>query len=60
LAEAKCSASGREIEKHLGLPGCWKRLSELEKAGLIERAGTRKCGVSGKRVTVWRLIREEW
>ena len=35
--------------------GCWKRLSELRKAGLIHEGPTRKCNVTGKMAKTWRL-----
>lgn len=35
-----------------------KRLTELERAGLVERAGTRPCSVTGMRAIVWRVTDE--
>lgn len=31
-----------------------KRLNELERAGLIERSGARRCSISGKTAATWR------
>ncbi len=55
LGESKRPVTGRELSERAGLEGAWKRLSELEKLGFVQRVGTRKCFVTGKRATAWRL-----
>ena len=54
LGEAKRPVTGRELGAHLGMEA-WRRLPELERLGFVERVGTRKCSVTGKRATAWRL-----
>lgn len=39
--------------KHTGIPGLWKRTSELERIGSIVDCGERKCRVTGELATVW-------
>ena len=60
LSRLRGPATGREIEDaavrlNSPAPGAWKRLSELERAGRIRRAGTRPCRITRKRATVWDL-----
>jgi DNA-binding Lrp family transcriptional regulator len=55
LKKAKRPVSGREIARELGIDGAWKRLSELEKCGRIERRGVVLCTVTRKEVTAWAL-----
>ena len=55
LGEAKRPVTGRELSKHLGMEA-WRRLPELERLGFVVRdTTTRKCSVTGKRATAWRL-----
>lgn len=48
----------REIAKAANLTESqtWKRLSELERQGLIKDESTVKCPSSGRKVTVWELV----
>lgn len=34
----------------------WKRLSELKQDGKITETGTKTCHISGRPVTIWKLI----
>ena len=55
LGEAKRPVTGRELGAHLGMEA-WRRLPELERLGFVVRdTTTRKCSVTGKRATAWRL-----
>ncbi len=54
LGESKRPVTGRELGAHLGMEA-WRRLPELERMGFVVRDGTRKCRVTGKRATAWRL-----
>lgn len=55
LGQAKRPVTGRELGQHLGMEA-WRRLPELERRGFVERdTNTRKCSVTGKRATAWRL-----
>ena len=42
-----------EIERAIDRPGTHRRLSEMEKMGLVRRIGKRKCLVTGKMRDVW-------
>lgn len=53
LREAKRPVTGREIEHYREMPGAWKRLSELERAGLVRRCGTIKCSITKRKATAW-------
>jgi hypothetical protein len=54
LGESKRPVTGRELGQHLGMEA-WRRLPELERLGFVQRVGTQKCSVTGKRATCWRL-----
>ena len=55
LGQAKRPVTGRELGAHLGMEA-WRRLPELERLGFVVRdTTTRKCSVTGKRATAWRL-----
>lgn len=45
--------TAREVCEAAKLDGGWKRFSELERMGLIENDGQRKCRVSGRVAIVW-------
>ena len=53
LKVARRPVTGREIENYLGLSGAWKRLPELERLGLAERAEPRKCRITGRSAQTW-------
>ncbi len=46
--------TGRELAELNGIDGAWKRLPDLERAGLAERVGTQKCTVTGRKATSWK------
>lgn len=56
LRSARRPVTGREIATHKEIEGAWKRLPELERAGLARRCGTRRCTVSGRNATAWVII----
>lgn len=56
LRVARRPVTGREIATHKAIEGAWKRLPELERAGLARRCGTRRCTVSGRNATAWVII----
>lgn len=39
-----------------GYNGAWKRLSELEEQGVVQRLETRTCAVTGEGATVWEVF----
>lgn len=45
--------TGNEVVRKLGLPGAWKRLSELERETVIQEVGKRVCTVTGEEVGIW-------
>ena len=48
--------TAREMAKYNDLPhSVHKRLPEMERRGLITRGETRRCVVSGRNATTWRL-----
>lgn len=49
-------STGAEISQRAGVPGLWKRCSELKTMGVIREAGTRSCRVTGFNATVWALV----
>lgn len=53
LREASGPMTGREVADRTAIDGAWKRLPELERAGLIRRVGTTRCSVTGRRATAW-------
>lgn len=56
LRVARRPVTGREIATHKNIEGAWKRLPELERAGLARRCGTRRCTVSGRNATAWVIV----
>ena len=56
LRVARRPVTGREIATHKAIEGAWKRLHELERAGLARRCGTRRCTVSGRNATAWVVV----
>ena len=53
---ARRPVTGREIATHKAIEGAWKRLPELERAGLARRCGTRRCPGSGRNATAWVVV----
>jgi hypothetical protein len=51
----KVSLTGNEISQKVGIPGLWKRCSELVKLGYLAENGTRVCSVTGKKATAYVL-----
>ena len=52
--------SFRDIARASGLREgqVWKRLSELKQIGRITEVDTKICSISGRPVTVWKIIEE--
>lgn len=55
LEVSKFPLTGREICANAGLEGLWKRLSEMEKMGIVKIMGKRQCSVTGKTSLTWSL-----
>ena len=51
--------TGRELNEVMGSQSAHKRLSELERQGLVEDAGTRECRVTGHIAHVWAIVGED-
>lgn len=49
--------TGNEVSHKAGLPGLWKRLSELEDLGLVRSVGKRRCAVTGRQAMTWEVTR---
>lgn len=45
--------TGGELKRYTGNEHDEKRLTELERLGLVRRSGTTVCGVTGRNVTLW-------
>jgi hypothetical protein len=45
--------TGQELARTI--PGAWKRLSEMERLGLIKKNQKRKCSVTGEYAWGWEL-----
>lgn len=45
--------TGNELSKAMGMPGQWKRMSELKKRGLAKEVGERPCSVTGVNCIIW-------
>ncbi len=45
--------TGMELERFSGVPGMWKRLSELKALGLAAEVGERACSVTGQPAILW-------
>ena len=41
---------------HSGFSGAWKRLSELEEQGVVQRLESRDCYITGETATVWEVL----
>ena len=48
--------TGNELSSKAGLPGLWKRLSELETKGMIKVVGERPCTVTGRNCVIWDVV----
>ena len=50
--------TARELIANHGAPdGAWKRMSEMVRAGYIIQAGTRKCAITKRNASTWRINR---
>jgi hypothetical protein len=47
--------TANELCKVAGKPGLWKRLSELERFGLVQAVGERPCKITGMNATLWEV-----
>jgi hypothetical protein len=45
--------TGNELSEQMGIPGQWKRCSELKKRGLAIEVGERECRVTGRVCIIW-------
>jgi hypothetical protein len=45
--------TGQELSVKMGMPGQWKRCSELKKRGLAIEVGEAKCSVTGQLAILW-------
>lgn len=45
--------TGNELSLKMGIPGQWKRCSELKKRGLALEVGERLCSVTGRNCITW-------
>lgn len=45
--------TGNELSKLMGMPGQWKRCSELKKRDLAVEVGERDCTVTGRNCIIW-------
>lgn len=52
-----CSLTFREIASlgNMKAESVWKRLSEMEREGMITTDGKKKCSITGKSVTLWKI-----
>lgn len=50
--------TGNELARYSGVPGMWKRLSELKKLGLVAMVGEKVCDVTGEKALTWDLTSE--
>lgn len=53
LVAHTCGWTAGEIEHKINRPGSHRRLSEMERMGLVKRVGKRKCTVTGKNRDLW-------
>lgn len=44
-----------ELSHWMGVPGLWKRLSELERFGVARPAGVKFCKITGKHAISWEV-----
>ena len=49
--------TGSELRAATGVVGVWKRLSELERQGVVDVTGKRACQVTGRNALVWKTNR---
>ena len=49
--------TGREVSAKADHEGLWKRLSELQRLGMVEEHGKRRCSISGRSAIVWGLLK---
>lgn len=45
--------TGQELSKKMGIPGQWKRCSELKKRGVCFEVGEKVCSVTGQKAILW-------
>jgi predicted ArsR family transcriptional regulator len=45
--------TAQELTRKCGIPGLWKRFSELEGMGVVRQVRTRPCGVTGRKAIEW-------
>ncbi len=50
--------TGNEPSSQAGLPGLWKRCSELARVGLIREVGERSCKITGRKATLWEAVEQ--
>lgn len=57
LSKKNYSLTFREIASlgNMKAESVWKRLSELEREGMITTDGKKKCSITGKSVTLWKI-----
>lgn len=53
LAASPAAITANELNQQLGGKGFHKRLSELERVGVVRRAGERACTITGRVCAVW-------
>lgn len=51
--------TGQELCKIVGIPGLWKRLSELKRLGFAQEVGEKICTVTGMESIAWDAITPE-
>ncbi len=51
--------TARELYAWCGIDGCWKRLPELRRAGMVDNPDTRVCRITGSRSMTWEPVRAE-
>lgn len=45
--------TGNELSNAMGMPGQWKRCSELKKRGVVEEVGEKVCCITGRQAIAW-------
>ena len=50
--------TGQELSEAAGVPGLWKRISELKKLALVVSQGKSRCTVTGKNSVSWSAVTE--
>lgn len=51
--------TGRELDRTLNTQDAHKRLSELERAGVVEEMHKTTCSVTGKKAVLWRITEKD-